>query len=229
MATEGKARDVQFKAGKALLEGTLAVPANSSGTVIFAHGSGSSRFSLRNRHVAQVLNNAGFATLLFDLLTSREESLDLVTSQLRFDVEFLSQRLLAATAFIMQEPETRLHAIGYFGASTGAAAALIAASELPRAVRAVVSRGGRPDLAADALSKVVAPTLLIVGGQDTHVIELNRKAISNLRGIKQIEIVQGAGHLFEENDALNMVAQHATKWFEKHLHWSGSEEASNAS
>jgi dienelactone hydrolase len=229
MAVEGNAREVQIKAGKALLEGTLAVPQSASAIVIFAHGSGSSRFSLRNQHVAQALNNAGFATLLFDLLTEREESLDMLTSHLRFDIDLLANRLLAATSFVMQEPDTRLHRIGYFGASTGAAAALIAASELPRAIGAVVSRGGRPDLAGDALTKIVAPTLLIVGGADTSVLELNRKALARLRSVKQMEVVSGATHLFEEQGALDMVAQHATNWFEKHLLWSGSAEAFNAS
>lgn len=229
MAMNIDAREVQFRAGGATLDGTLAVPENATATVIFAHGSGSSRFSSRNQQVAKILNAAGFATLLFDLLTNEEEAVDAVTSHLRFNIEFLADRLLAATAFVMQDSPTRLHSIGYFGASTGAAAALIAAGELPRSVRAVVSRGGRPDLAGAALSKVTAPTLLLVGSADTHVLELNRKALANLRSVKQLEIVPGATHLFEEKGALDMVALNATKWFEKHLLWGDSEKASHAS
>jgi putative phosphoribosyl transferase len=225
MNAEGRAREVQIKSGKTVLEGTLAVPQDATATIIFAHGSGSSRFSLRNRHVAQVLNNAGFATLLFDLLTHREEELDRVTSHLRFDIDLLTHRLLAATSWVMQEQETRIHRIGYFGASTGAAAALIAASELPRAIGAVVSRGGRPDLAKDALTKVSSPTLLIVGANDAQVLDANRKALGSLKSAKQLEIIPGATHLFEETGALDMVAQHATKWFEKHLIWNANESS----
>lgn len=229
MTADGQAREVEFSAGRATLHGTLSIPENANSLIIFAHGSGSSRFSLRNRHVAQLLNNAGFATLLFDLLTKREEALDMVTSHLRFDITFLADRLLAATAWAMQQEETRLHKIGYFGASTGAAAALVAAAELPRSIRAVVSRGGRPDLAKAALSRVTAPTLLIVGGKDSKVIELNKLAMAQMRQTKQMEIVPNAGHLFEENGALDMVAQLATGWFSDHMVWDEPGHASTAS
>jgi putative phosphoribosyl transferase len=229
MNAEGKAREIEFKAGRAALEGTLMVPKDATALVIFAHGSGSSRFSKRNQHVAKILNDAGLATFLFDLLTRREEALDIVTSHLRFNIDLLSDRLLAATAWAMQDDDTRLHRIGYFGASTGAAAALMASAELPRAVGAVVSRGGRPDLASAALPRVVAPTMLIVGGNDRQVLEMNRKALTALRGVKQLEVVPDAGHLFEETGALDMVAQSATKWFEKYLVWNATEETSSAS
>lgn len=212
MEGELNAREVQFKAGPVTLEGTLTLPEDAFGIVVFAHGSGSSRFSPRNRHVAKLLNKAGFGTLLFDLLTRAEEDVDMVTRHLRFDIDFLTERLLAATAWLMQQDGARIQRIGYFGASTGAAAALKAAAELPRAVNAVVSRGGRPDLADEALPKVLAPTLLIVGGNDAPVLDLNRKALSAMRCVKQIEIVPNASHLFEEPGALDMVARLAISW-----------------
>ncbi len=229
MEKEGIVSQVQFRAGRATLAGTLSVPANATSIVIFAHGSGSGRFSPRNVHVAELLNRAGFATLLFDLLTKQEELIDRLTSHLRFDISLLSDRLLAATAWVIQQEQTKLMRIGYFGASTGAAAALAAAVELPRAVGAVVSRGGRPDLAADALLHVMAPTLLIAGGNDPRVIEMNRSALSAMRSIKKLEIIPDAGHLFEEAGALDVVAQLAVDWFTTHLIWSAGKQASTAS
>jgi putative phosphoribosyl transferase len=198
------------------LPGLLTVPEQLLGLVLFAHGSGSSRFSRRNRHVAAALVRAGFATLLFDLLTEDEERVDTQTLEHRFDIELLSRRLLAATAWTDRQPELAGLPLGYFGASTGAAAALVAASTLG-SVRAVVSRGGRPDLAGKALPAVRAPTLLIVGGADPQVLELNRAALAQLRTEKRLEIVPGATHLFEEPGALDAVVGLATGWFTHHL------------
>jgi putative phosphoribosyl transferase len=181
--------------------------------VLFAHGSGSSRHSPRNRYVADVLNEGGLATLLIDLLTEDEQQVDLQTAQLRFDIPFLSRRLEVITDWLANHPEMRRLKIGHFGASTGAAAALVAAAELPNRVRAIVSRGGRPDLAGAALERVVAPTLLIVGGADTVVLDLNRKARALMRCEKQLQIIPGAGHLFEEPGALKKVAALARDWF----------------
>lgn len=230
MKSEWISREVRIRAGGAKLDGNLTIPSDASSIIIFAHGSGSSRFSSRNRYVAKMLNAGGFATLLFDLLTREEEAIDMVTGALRFDVNFLADRLLAATAWVIQHEETRRMRIGYFGASVGGAAALVASAELPRAVGAVVSRGGRPDLAGSILPHVVAPTLLIVGGNDTTVIEMNRSALASLRSFKHMEIVPGAGHLFEEPGALDMVAQLASDWFASHLIWGGgSGQASTAS
>lgn len=203
--------------GDAKLEGDLAIPEGASGIVAFAHGSGSSRHSPRNRAVADDLNGAGLATLLFDLLTEDEDRVDRQTGELRFDIALLGERLAGATRWLRENDETRAMAIGYFGASTGAAAALVAAAEIPDAVGAVVSRGGRPDLAGDALEEVVAPTLLIVGGEDTAVIQMNREALDRLTCEKSLEIVEGATHLFEEPGALDVVARLASDWFAKHL------------
>ncbi len=199
------------------LEGNLNIPENPRGVVLFAHGSGSSRHSPRNQFVAQVLHEAGFATLLIDLLTADEEEQDRLTGHLRFNIDLLSQRVVGATNWLTVNPTTANLKIGYFGASTGAAAALVAAAEHPLTVGAVVSRGGRPDLAGSALTAVQAPTLLIVGSKDTQVIELNRMALSLLKGEKQIEIVPGATHLFEEPGALERVAQLASQWFTRYL------------
>jgi putative phosphoribosyl transferase len=185
--------------------------------VLFAHGSGSSRHSARNRYVARVLNEAKLATLLIDLLTVHEEVIDARTAHLRFDIDLLTERLVDATDWLTQFPDTKDLPIGYFGASTGAAAALAAAVLRPDAVGAIVSRGGRPDLAATALARVRAPTLLIVGGEDGQVIELNRRALAQLRCEKQLTIVPGATHLFEEPGALDEVARLARNWFERHL------------
>ena len=200
-----------------MLEGNLNIPENPRGVVLFAHGSGSSRHSPRNQFVAQVLHKAGFATLLIDLLTAGEEEQDWQTGHLRFNIDLLSQRVEGATNWLSVNPATANLKIGYFGASTGAAAALVAAAEHPLTVGAVVSRGGRPDLAGSALTAVQAPTLLIVGSKDTQVIELNRMALSLLKGEKQIEIVPGATHLFEEPGALERVAQLASQWFTRYL------------
>ena len=199
------------------LEGNLNIPENPRGVVLFAHGSGSSRHSPRNQFVAQVLHKAGFATLLIDLLTAGEEEQDWQTGHLRFNIDLLSQRVEGATNWLTTNPATANLKIGYFGASTGAAAALVAAAEHPLTVGAVVSRGGRPDLAGSALTAVQAPTLLIVGSKDTQVIELNRMALSLLKGEKQIEIIPGATHLFEEPGALEQVAQLASQWFTRYL------------
>ena len=209
------------------IEGNLTLPEGAYGIVLFAHGSGSSRHSPRNRYVAWLLNQANLATLLVDLLTSDEETIDLRTGQLRFDIELLAERLISVTDWLMQQRDTRRLRIGYFGASTGAGAALVAAAERPDMVGAVVSRGGRPDLAGAALARVRAPTLLIVGGNDFQVIELNRAALAQLRCEKQLVIVPGATHLFEEPGALDEVARLAREWFERHLLTQSHERASN--
>ncbi|MBI4286364.1 MAG: dienelactone hydrolase family protein [Chloroflexi bacterium] len=208
---------VRVRAGAVTLEGSLCLPVTASGIVLFAHGSGSSRHSPRNQSVARVLRDAGMGTLLFDLLTADEETEDMATGRLRFDIPLLSRRLVDATNWLLQNPDTRDFRLGYFGASTGAAAALIAATERPEAVHAVVSRGGRPDLAAPVLHKVKAPTLLIVGGRDYPVIELNRVALARLTGEKKLVIVPGATHLFEEPGTLEEVARLAAEWFASHF------------
>ncbi|HEY2210192.1 MAG TPA: dienelactone hydrolase family protein [Bradyrhizobium sp.] len=210
-------RLVQVAAGSVTLEGNLSLPEEARAVVLFAHGSGSSRHSPRNRYVARVLNEAKLATLLIDLLTLDEEVIDARTAQLRFDIELLAERLVGATDWLVQDPDTKELRIGYFGASTGAAAALVAAAVRSDLVGAVVSRGGRPDLAGAALMHVRAPTLLIVGGNDTQVIKLNREALAQLRCEKQLMIVPGATHLFEERGALDEVARLARDWFRRHL------------
>jgi len=207
-------REVTIDAGGVELHGTLAVPANPTGVVLFAHGSGSSRHSPRNRYVAGVLQSRGMATLLFDLLTKEEESVDQWSAELRFDIPMLAQRLFDTTRWALLSDELKSLKIGYFGASTGAAAALVAAARLPDSVRAVVSRGGRPDLAGDVLESVHAPTLLIVGGNDEQVIDLNRIALERLHcRDKEMAIVRGATHLFEEPGTLEEVARLAANWF----------------
>jgi len=213
----GHEQIVRLPAGPVSLEGNLVVPPGACGIVLFAHGSGSSRHSPRNRHVAEALRQGPLGTLLVDLLTPAEEAIDQRTAQLRFDIGLLAERLVAATDWLGQSPQTRELRIGYFGASTGGGAALVAAAERPEAVGAVVSRGGRPDLAGPALPRVRAPTLLIVGGRDDPVIELNRAALAELRCEKRLEIVPGATHLFEEPGALEEVAGLARAWFELHL------------
>jgi dienelactone hydrolase len=211
-------REVRIPSGDAWLYGDLSLPPNFPGIVLFAHGSGSGRHSARNRQVAQRLQQAGIATLLFDLLTAQEEQVDLHTREHRFDIPLLTRRMQDATAWAWEQPELRRAPIGYFGASTGSAAALIAAARLGERVAAVVSRGGRPDLAgAAALAAVKAPTLLIVGGADHGVIELNEEAHKRLQCEKQLAIVPGATHLFEERDALEQVAQLAASWFTAHM------------
>lgn len=208
---------VRIPAGPDILDGNLAVPPGARGVVLFAHGSGSSRFSPRNRYVAEELYNAGLASLLMDLLTAEEEAVDMMTAELRFDIDLLAQRLVAATDWLISQPQTRDLKIGYFGASTGAAAALLAAAERPGAIGAIVSRGGRPDLAGAALPQVDAPTLLIVGGNDAPVIVMNQEAFGKLDVEKEMKIVPGATHLFEEPGTLEDVARLAADWFAGHL------------
>jgi dienelactone hydrolase len=209
---------VQIEAASVQLEGNLSVPSEARALVLFAHGSGSSRHSPRNRSVAQVLREAGLATFLIDLLTTEEEAVDAHTAHLRFNIDLLAERLIGATDWLLQNPRTAKLTIGYFGASTGAAAALVAAAQRPEVIHAVVSRGGRPDLAGPALSNVRAPTLLIVGGADFPVIGLNRKALDELAPAeKQLVIVPSATHLFEEPGALEEVARLAADWFRRYL------------
>ena len=199
-------RTISLRAGDTELEGTLGVPAAAKGIVLFAHGSGSSRFSSRNRYVARVLRDAGLATLLLDLLSPAEERIDEVTRQHRFDIGLLARRLVATIDWLGAQPETADLSVGIFGASTGGGAALVAAAERPGRVDAVVSRGGRPDLAGDALSRVRAPTLLIVGERDDVVIDLNEQARRQMTAPVEIVIIPGATHLFEERGALESVA-----------------------
>ena len=211
------AREVQIPSGEVILEGELITFKEPSGIVLFAHGSGSSRHSPRNQYVARVIREAGIGTLLFDLLTKEEEAVDLRTRHLRFDIGLLASRLIEATKWITGQDETRHLRIGYFGASTGGAAALVAAAELGEDVSAVVSRGGRPDLARAALARVVAPTLLIIGGLDDMVIQLNEEAYAQLRCTKELKIIPGATHLFEEPGKLEVVARLAAEWFRQYL------------
>jgi dienelactone hydrolase len=208
---------VTIPVGQTAIEGDLVMPAGAGALVVFAHGSGSSRHSPRNQHVAAELHDGALATLLIDLLTAEEEAIDLRTAELRFDIELLAERLLGATDWLGSLEEAKALPIGYFGASTGAAAALIAAAERVDSVGAVVSRGGRPDLAGGALPGVRAPTLLIVGGADETVLELNRRSLEQLTCDRELEVVPGATHLFEEPGALDEVARLARAWFERHL------------
>jgi putative phosphoribosyl transferase len=209
--------EVQIQAGRANLSGSLHLPKSAGALVLFAHGSGSSRHSPRNQFVARTLNDAGLATLLFDLLTQEEEAIDMQTRELRFNIHLLAERLDHATKWAKQQEETGDFRIGYFGSSTGGAAALVAAVDVPQDVGAVVSRGGRPDLAGEALPKVQAPTLLIVGGNDDIVIELNKQARDRMRCEVKLEIIPGATHLFEEPGTLEKVATIASDWFAKHI------------
>jgi dienelactone hydrolase len=210
-------RRVQIRAGAALIDGDLTIPQRAQGLVVFAHGSGSSRFSRRNREVAQTLEDGGFATLLLDLLTREEEAIDLRTREYRFDIDRLGHRVVAAIDWVAGESDVSDLQIACFGASTGAAAALIAAADRPDGVRAVISRGGRPDLAGDALPRVRAPTLLIVGGADDVVIDLNRQAMQRMRAHVKLEIVPGATHLFEEPGTLEQVSRLAVAWCQRYL------------
>ena len=211
-------RTVDVPAGSVTLQGDLALPAAAAGVVLFAHGSGSSRFSSRNRFVARALNAAGLGTLLIDLLTREEEAVDQRTAHLRFDIGLLAGRLASAVEWLRQDEATRGLPVGLFGASTGGGAALVAAARAPEAVAAVVSRGGRPDLAGDALPHVRAATLLIVGGDDVPVIAMNRDAMARMRDVEvRLEIVPGASHLFEEPGTLEEVARLAAGWFARHL------------
>lgn len=209
--------EVKIPVGKVALEGNLSIPEGAKGIVLFAHGSGSGRFSPRNQYVAKEFNKAKIGTLLFDLLTSKEEEQDMFTAEYRFNIGLLAERLIGATQWLKKKQHEKGLTLGYFGASTGAAAALIGAAELPDDVAAVVSRGGRPDLAADYLSRVKAPTLLLVGGLDTEVIELNRQAMAQLTSEKVLIIIPGATHLFEEPGKLEEVAKASKDWFQRYL------------
>jgi dienelactone hydrolase len=217
MPAIARSNAVQIPDGSVRLDADLSIPSPCSGLVIFAHGSGSSRFSSRNRQVAEKLQDAGFATLLLDLLTRAEEAVDNYTREFRFDIGRLGRRVVAAADWAASERPLRDLNIGYFGASTGAAAALIAAAERPAISSAVVSRGGRPDLAGDALPRVQAPTLLIVGGHDEPVIELNEEAKQQMHTVVRLEIVPGATHLFEEPGTLDVVERLASDWFRQYL------------
>lgn len=217
MSSRKQTQDVIVNAGDVNLEGNLTIPDSAKALVVFVHGSGSSRSSPRNQYVARTLNQAGLATLLFDLLTEDENQIDQFTRELRFNIEMLSERTIAAIDWIAEQSELRGLPIGLFGASTGAAAALNAASERPEQVATVVSRGGRPDLALQNIAKVKAPTLLLVGGLDFQVIEMNRTAANAMNAECKIAIIEGATHLFEEPDTLEQVAQMAQQWIIKHL------------
>jgi putative phosphoribosyl transferase len=208
---------VIIPSGEIHLDGILHIPKEAIGVVLFAHGSGSSRFSVRNQFVARKFQDVKLATLLFDLFTPEEEELDERTLELRFDIEFLASRLISATHWIITQPIAHELPLGYFGASTGGGAALVAAAAELNSVKAVVSRGGRPDLAEESLIQVKAPTLLIVGGDDQVVIELNQQALQKLICVKKLEIVPGATHLFEEPGTLEQVAELAKKWFINYL------------
>ncbi len=209
--------DLKIPVGNVVLEGSLTLPSRAQSVVLFAHGSGSGRFSPRNQYVAKEFNKAKIGTLLFDLLTREEENEDMVTAEYRFNIGLLAERLIGATLWLKNDRLTKSCVLGYFGASTGAAAALIAAAKLPNDIAAVVSRGGRPDLAANYLSKVTAPTLLLVGGLDTEVIELNKEAMAQMTAQKKLVIVPGATHLFEERGKLEEVAKLSIDWFLRYL------------
>lgn len=211
--------DTLIRLGKIGLAADVSLPASPTGLVLFAHGSGSSRHSPRNRHVASVLNRGAMGTILIDLLTEQEEIVDDQTAELRFDISLLGRRLVGITDWIERQPTLKNLRLGYFGASTGAAAALVAAGERPRLVRAVVSRGGRPDLAGAALERVMSPTLFIVGGRDSEVLDLNYAAMARLprHTEHKLEVIPGATHLFEEPGALDQVAKLARDWFQRHL------------
>lgn len=199
------------------INGNLTIPPDASAVVVFAHGSGSGRFSPRNQYVAKVFNQAGLATLLIDLLTPEEEEIDVTTAEYRFNIDLLAQRLVSATKWLKQDPATKSMTFGYFGASTGAAAALIGAAKLPDDIKAVVSRGGRPDLAGDYLGQVRAPTLFLVGGLDAEVLDLNRQAMAQMSAEMRLVVIEGATHLFEESGKLEEVAKFSTDWFLRYL------------
>lgn len=217
MSSRKQTQDVIVNAGDVNLEGNLTIPGSAKALVVFVHGSGSSRFSPRNQYVARTLNQAGLATLLFDLLTEDENQIDQFTRELRFNIEMLSERTIAAIDWIAEQSELRGLPIVLFGASTGAAAAINAASERPKQVAIVVSRGGRPDLALQNIAKVKAPTLLLVGGLDFQVIEMNRTAANVMNAECKIAIIEGATHLFEEPGTLEQVAQTTQQWIINHL------------
>lgn len=210
-------QSIQVECGPIALEGHLSIPEGAMGVVLFAHGSGSSRHSPRNLRVARMLQSFGLATVLMDLLTPDEEDVDIQTAHLRFNIPLLGQRLICAADWLGAQTALERLPLGLFGSSTGAAAALVAAADRPQTVRAIVSRGGRPDLAGEALRRVRAPTLFIVGGKDTQVIALNEAAMKQLPGETSLVIVPGASHLFEEPGALDQVARLAAEWFPRHL------------
>jgi putative phosphoribosyl transferase len=213
-----KKLEIKIPVGGVEVEGTLTLPPGAKGVVLFAHGSGSSRFSPRNMYVAKEFNKSSLGTLLFDLLTQKEEETDVVTAEYRFNIPLLAERLIGATEWLRNDPPTKKSSFGYFGASTGAAAALIAAAKLPNEIAVVVSRGGRPDLAGEYLPRVVAPTLLLVGGLDAEVIELNQQAMDQMiASEKKLVIIPGATHLFEEPGKLEQVAKFSTDWFLRYL------------
>jgi len=209
-------REIEIVLGSVTLRGILNSPDGATGLVMFVHGSGSSRFSSRNRYVAETIRSAGLSTLLFDLLSPQEERIDQFTGEFRFDIELLTERVMGVSTWLRLQPDTKALPLGYFGASTGAAAALAAAAALPD-IGAAVSRGGRPDLVEDVLPQVTAPTLLIVGGNDGPVIEMNRRAFRRLESVKEMRIIPGASHLFEEPGTLEEVARLATEWFKRYL------------
>ena len=210
-------KEILIRINDKSIYGNLEIPPKAKGLVIFAHGSGSSRFSTRNKYVAGILNKNNLGTLLFDLLTAEEEKIDNYTAEYRFNIELLAKRLIDVTDWLIKEPSLKSLKLGYFGASTGAAAALAAAAKRPDIIYAVVSRGGRPDLAIESLPGVKAPTLLIVGGEDFDVIELNRTAYENIPAKKKLEIIPGATHLFEEPGALEEVSRLSAEWFTRYL------------
>lgn len=210
--------EMKIPVGNVVVEGILTLPPDAEGVALFAHGSGSGRFSPRNQYVAKEFNKVKIATLLFDLLTREEEETDALTAEYRFNIPLLAERLIGATQWLRNDSQTKKLSFGYFGASTGAAAALIAAAKLPNDIAAVVSRGGRPDLAGEYLASVAAPTLLLVGGLDTEVIELNRFAMDQMTNKTELVIIPGATHLFEEPGKLEEVARFSADWFMRYLH-----------
>lgn len=217
ISRSSKMNDLTIQLGKIQLAGNLVIPDKAQGLILFAHGSGSSRFSPRNNYVATTLHPYQLATLLFDLLTAEEESIDIYTREFRFDIQLLAERLVGVTEWVQQDNRTKKLNIGYFGSSTGAAAALVAASRCKQSIKAIVSRGGRPDLAGPALKNVEAPTLLIVGGNDLAVIEMNQTAMVQMSAKCDLKIVPGATHLFEEPGTLDQVIEHAGHWFSNYL------------
>lgn len=214
---QNEVKPIKIEIKEKTLNGLLNIPEKPKGFIIFAHGSGSSRLSPRNQFVASYLNQAHFATLLFDLLTQEEEEEDMFSGEHRFNISMLADRLMQVTAWALKQPKMNEYKLGYFGSSTGAAAALMAASHYQKEISAVVSRGGRPDLAGESLKNIKAPTLLIVGSLDVPVIELNTIAQDQMQNVNKLEIIPGATHLFEESDTLEQVAKVASKWFTKYL------------
>lgn len=217
MDQENRGKPVHVSVDSTTIEGNLSVPEGAEGIVLFAHGAGSSRQSPRNNFVADELRTGGLATLLIDLLTPEEKEIDRRTRRIRFDIDRLGERVVGTTEWLLEQPETEDLNVGIFGSSTGAAGGLIAAAEKPEAVAAVVSRGGRVDMAESVLDQVRAPTLFIVGGKDLQVLSLNKQALAQLEAEKELEVVEGVGHLFEEPGALDEVARLTREWFQRHL------------